>query len=161
MKHLNKEERGLKFLLKDSYLKTIENSVGSRIFQNLYFKQGTKKIDVLQNGNLSCAVFVSSILRNFYLIKDCHTTVIGTVRDLERSGWRKVSKPKIGGVIVWGENNGPAGLHKHIGFYIGRNLVISNSSKNKVPKKHHWTFNGKRKVEMILWNNKLETSRRQ
>ena len=45
-----------------SYLKTIENSVDSNIFRNLYYKIGRKTIDVLDNGDLSCANYVTTIL---------------------------------------------------------------------------------------------------
>ncbi|MFN7088460.1 MAG: hypothetical protein ACK4NX_01380 [Candidatus Paceibacteria bacterium] len=160
MKRFNKEE-GLIFLLKDSYLKMIENSVGSRLFKNLYFKRRGKQIDVLRNGKLSCAVFVSWILRNFYLIKDIHTTVNGTREDLKKSGWRKIDKPKIGSVLVWEEKKFKDGGHKHIGFYIDKKVAISNGSKKGLPQKHHWTFgvkNGKpiRPVTEIWWHRKLE-----
>ena len=91
----------MKFLLKESYLKAIENSVGSKLFRNLYFKSRDKKIDVLQNGNLSCAIFVSWILRNFYLIEDNHTMVSRLISDLKKSNWQKIKKPKLGAVLVW------------------------------------------------------------
>lgn len=161
MKNLSKEEKGLDFLLKDSYLKTIGNSIASRIFKNLYFKKGRKKIDALENGNLSCAVFVSWILRNFYLIKDMHTTVSGTEKDLKNSDWRKIKKPKIGAVLVWEEKKFENGSHKHIGFFIGENKAISNGAKKGHPIKHHWTFGPKsdknhRRVIEIWWNKKLE-----
>ncbi|MBI2003575.1 MAG: hypothetical protein HYS78_01165 [Parcubacteria group bacterium] len=160
MKHLKKEENGLNFLLKYSYLKTIENSIGSKLFRNLYFKKGSQKIDVLQNGNLSCAVFVSWILKNFNLIKEGHTTVDGTIKDLKKSGWRKIKKPKVGTILIWEEKIYSDGPHKHIGFFTGKEKAISNSYKLKIPIKHHWTFgikNGKpvRKVTEIWWNKKL------
>ena len=150
----------MKFLLKDSYLKAIENSIGNKLFRNLYFKSGSKKVDVLQNGNLSCAIFASWILRNFYLIKDIHTMVSGTIKDLKKSGWHKIKKPKIGAVLVWEEKKFKNGPHKHIGFYIGKKMAISNNSKNKLPSKHHWTFGSKndknyRKVIEIWWHKRL------
>ena len=151
----------MKFLLKESYLKAIENSVGSKLFRNLYFKSRDKKIDVLQNGNLSCAIFVSWILRNFYLIEDNHTMVSRLISDLKKSNWQKIKKPKLGAVLVWDTKIGKTGPHKHIGFYIGESKAISSSSTKKIPAKHHWTFgskNGKpvRKVEEIWWHKKLE-----
>ncbi len=163
MNNLESEEKGLKLLIKDSYLKTIENSIGSKLFRNLYFKSKNpgKKIDVLQNGNLSCAVFVSWILKNFYFIKELHTTFDGTIRDLKKSGWQKIKKPRIGAVLVWEAKKGANGWHKHNGFYIGKNLAISNSSKFKIPIKHHWTYGPKndknyRRVIEIWWHKKLE-----
>lgn len=150
----------MKFLLKESYLKAIENGVGSKLFRNLYFEIKDKKTDILKNGRLSCAVFVSWILKNFDLTKGGHATVDGTIKDLKKSGWRKIKKTKTGAVIIWEEKNYSYGPHKHIGFFIGNNKAISNSYKLKTPVKHHWTFgvkNGKpvRKVEEIWWHSKL------
>lgn len=151
----------MKFLLKESYLKIIKNSLGSKIFRNLYFNINGKKTDILKNGDLSCAFFVSWILKNFELIKQTHATVNGTIKDMKKSGWHKIKKPKVGAVLVWEEKYFKNGKHKHIGFYIGNNKAISNSFKRKGPIIHHWTFgvkNGisKRKVEEIWWNKKLE-----
>lgn len=150
----------MKFLLKDSYLKTIENSVGSKLFRNTYLEIDNKKTDILNNGQLSCAVFVSWLLRIFYLINEGHATVEGTIKDLEKSGWYKIKKPKIGAILAWEEIHLNGTLNKHIGFYISGNKAISNSRTTKTPSKHHWTFgvkNGKpiRKVEEIWWHKKL------
>ena len=46
----------------ESYLKMIKNSVGMRMFRNLYMEIDGKKIDVTHNGILSCSYFVSNIL---------------------------------------------------------------------------------------------------
>lgn len=151
----------MKFLLKASYLKTIENSIGSKIFRNLYFEVNGKKKDILENGALSCAIFVSWILKNFDLIKEGHATVDGTIKDLKKTGWRKIKKPRTGAILIWGKKFYDSEPHKHIGFYIGNNKAISNSYKSRKPLKHHWTFgvkNGKpvRKVEEIWWHKKLE-----
>jgi hypothetical protein len=179
----SKKVPNVRIILNESYIKTIKNSLGSNLFRNLYAHIDGKKIDILRNGNLSCANFVSTILHRFKLIKDIHATVEGTIKDLERSGWQKIKKPKPGAILIWearkfGSNN----THKHIGFYIGKNKAIStssNSSKKGQPTLHHWTFgiypiksgkagtakrsfdrakNGQpaRKVEQIFWNKKLE-----
>lgn len=151
----------MKFLLKNSYLKTIGNSVGSKIFRNLYFEIKGKKKDILENGVLSCAVFVSWILKTFNLLKETHATVDGTIKDLKSSGWHKIKVPKIGAILIWKEEKYDSGLHKHTGFYMGNEKAISNSYKLKIPIEHHWTFgvkNGKpvRKVEEIWWHKKLD-----
>ncbi len=139
----------------DSYVQAIRNSVNSRLFRNLYINYSGKKEDVLENGRFSCAVFVSSVLYLYKLISDVHATVAGSVTDLEKSGWEQIPKPEIGSVIVW-ENHQSNEGHKHIGFYIGEDKAISNSSKKKQPILHHWTFGTKkgqpvRKIEKILW----------
>ena len=156
-----KNQKTPKIILYDSLVQTVQNSVGSNLFRNLYFHIGKKKIDVLENGNLSCAVVVSWILYIFRLISDKHTTVLGTVADLKKSGWIEVKKPRPGAILVWEIKkfkNG--GKHQHIGFYIGKNQAVSNSSKKHQPTLHHWTFgikNGRpvRKIDRIFWNKKL------
>lgn len=149
-------------IVRDSYLKFLINSVGSKIFKNLYaYVNGTKK-DILENGGLSCAFYASSVLQHFKLISDVHATVSGTIKDLMESGWREIKRPVPGSIIVWEEKEFEDGsFHKHMGFYLEKNKAISNSTVKKVPAIHHWTFGQKngqpiRKVEMILWNDKLE-----
>ncbi len=146
----------------------IKNSVGSKMFRNSYAKVNGKKTDILDDGELSCAFFVSSILAIFPLFEllkyPPHATVEGTVKDLERSGWRKIpaaKEPQIGSIIVWEKKNfGKNDFHKHIGFYIGGKNAISNSLKKRTPIIHHWTYgekNGRpvRKIEAVYWNKKL------
>jgi len=145
----------IELLLYDTYLAFIKNSVGSKSFRNLYLLQDNRKIDALNNGQFSCAVFVSWVLRIFYLIKEGHATVEGLMEDLKKSGWYEIKKPKIGSILVWEEIFLNGTLNRHMGFYVGNKKAISNSRNKKTPVKHHWTFNGKRKVELILWNHKL------
>ncbi|KKS07657.1 MAG: hypothetical protein A3A90_01270 [Candidatus Zambryskibacteria bacterium RIFCSPLOWO2_01_FULL_35_19] len=144
-------------LLKKTYITTIENSIGSKMFCNLYAKVNGKNIDITRGGDLSCAVFVSSILFLFKLIKERHATVSSTIKDLKQSGWIEIEKPKIGCVLVWEEKKFKSGeKHKHIGFYIGKEKAISNNTKLKYPTKHMWDKFDRRKVELILWNLKLK-----
>jgi hypothetical protein len=169
---ISKKLSNIRIILNESYIKTIKNSLGSNLFRNLYAYVDGKKTDIFRNGNLSCANFVSTILYRFKLIKDIHATVEGTVKDLEKSGWQTIKKPKPGAVLVWEAKKFKSNnTHKHIGFYIGKNKAIStssNSSKKGQPTLHHWTFGIKkgspadkaskpvRKVEQIFWNKKLD-----
>ena len=145
----------------DTYLAVIKNSFGSNIFRNFYAEVNGKKTDITENGNLSCAWFVSSILNLFKLIEKIHVTVTGTIDDLKRSGWKKIKEPKVGSILVWEEMDyGKKDFHRHIGFYIGNQIAISNSSKLGYLVKHNWTFGIKknkpvRKIESTFWNNKL------
>jgi len=118
----------------------------------MYIKVGKKKIDVLENGDLSCAFFVTVILHMFGLIKEIHTTVNGTIEDMEKTGWKEVKKPKIGDVLIWEKKKQTkrGGGHRHVGFYIGNEQAISNNFKLGVPKINHITYSGKRKVEKIF-----------
>ena len=119
------------------------------MFSNLYAKLDNKKLDITKNGNLSCAFYVSSILFLFKLVKEIHATVNGTLKDLKESGWTKIEKPRIGCVLIWRETDfGNGNLHKHIGFYIGKEKAISNNFKYGYPTRHNWKS---RKVELILW----------
>lgn len=139
----------------------IENSVGTKLFQNFYVKINKKKVDAVKGGRLSCAFFVSFILHNFNLIKKAHLTVDSTLDDMKKSGWRKIKKPRKNAVIEWERKEFPnKSIHKHIGFYIGKNQAISTSSHYKKPVMHHITFGAKnsktyRRIIAIYWHPKL------
>jgi len=128
--------------LPKSYLSRIHNSIGSKIFRNLYAKLDGKERDILDNGSLSCAIFVSIILQSFELIKKPHATVIKLLKDMEASGWKKSRRLKVGDVIVWEpiDQTGDGIKHVHVGFYLGNNKAISNSTEKRTPVKHHFTF---------------------
>lgn len=144
-------------LVFDTYLAVVKNSVDSKMFRNFYAKVGGKKTDIMRNGDLSCAFFVSSILVLFKMIRNGHSTVNSTVEDMKKSGWKVIKKPKPGSVIIWesiifenGENN------KHIGFYVGNNTIVSTNSKTGLIHNHNYTSDNKRKIESIFWNPKLK-----
>lgn len=137
----------------ETYLAVIKNSVGSKLFRNFYAKVDGKRTDIMRNGDLSCAFYVSSVLVIFKFIRRIHGTVDATVKDLKKSGWKKVNKPKIGSILVWEKKDfGNSSFHKHIGFFVGNNEAISNNDKLGYPAKHSWNFDGKRKIEMMFWN---------
>jgi len=147
----------IKPLLYKNYLALIKNSLKAKVWRNFYVIINKKVQDILHNGDLSCAFFVSSLLVLFGLIQRIHTTVNGTLKDMEHCGWQRIKKPKIGSILLWEAKSS----HKHLGFFMGKKKAISNSSKNRVPIKHHWTFgekNGqpKRKIEAIFWHRKLD-----
>ncbi len=144
--------KNVSFILFDSYLAFIKNSVGSNLFRNVFAKVNGRKKDIANNGELSCAFFTSSILCLFQLIKNVHATVGSTIKDLKKSGWQEIKKPKIGSVLIWSKNN----QHRHIGFYLGDNKAISNGKEKGQPIIHHWTYDGERKIEAIYWHKKLE-----
>lgn len=134
----------------------IRNSVDARIFRNAYFKIKGKKIDILRSGDLSCAFFVSTILVIFKLISEIHTTVLGVEKDIEKFGWYKIKKPKIGSVLIWQSKIGESGEpHRHIGFYMGDKQAVSNSDKNMSPQIHNWQFDKKRSIEAVYWHKRL------
>jgi len=141
-------------LLKNLLAVTVA-SAGSPLFRNLWYRIDGKDIDVLRDGDLSCAFYVSSILKLFSLIGDIHTTVIKTEEDMQTHGWRKIKQPRPGAVVVWAPKTFPKSgeIHKHIGIYLGNGDVVSNSSKRRVPNKHDWQY---RPVETIYAHPKLK-----
>jgi hypothetical protein len=152
-------------LLFDTYFALIKNSVGSSLFRNAFYRIDGKKLDILRNGDLSCAIFVSSILRLLDLIPETHTTVKGTEVAMRRAGWHIIKKPVPGSILVWAPKTFKNGeTHRHIGFYLGNRKAISNSSKKRCPFVHDWTFGlvrgkPKRKIETIYWYPKLDVKR--
>jgi hypothetical protein len=133
-------------------LKLIENSVGTKLFRNNYFFVDGKNKDIVKDGKLSCAFYVSSILYLLKLIKDIHTTVKGTIKDMEESGWYKIEKPKKGAVILY--EPGKDG-HYHLGFYWSKNRAVSNVSSKKSPNSHPLNYQ-KRKILAFYYHKKLE-----
>lgn len=150
-----REEKGTPALA-DSYLTVIKNSVGSNLFRNFYMQSNGARTDVLRDGDLSCAFYVSAILKLFELIEEVHSEVDATVEDLERSGWSEIAEPQPGSVLVWESKQGDSGeWHRHVGFYIGDKQAVNNSPEQRVPVVSHWTFEGKRTAEQIYWRDDL------
>ncbi|MBU6491019.1 hypothetical protein KGQ25_02625 [Patescibacteria group bacterium] len=128
-------------LQKESYIAMVRNAEGTRLFRNLYAAVDGKRTDIVRDGDLSCAFFVSSILCFFRLIATPHATVSGLVRDLESSGWRKTEIPMPGDIIVWEPLLLSSGeTHPHIGFFLGGEKAVSNDSETQTPINHHVTF---------------------
>ncbi len=143
-----------KFLFKKTYLKTIENSVGTKMFRNVFVMDGQEK-DITENGELSCAVFVSFVLKIFDLISTPHATVKSTIKDMMENGWKEAEKPQKGDVLVWEKKKIGGSTNEHIGFYIGNQKAVSNNYKKRAPVVHHYTYNGKRKIIKIYAQKKI------
>lgn len=143
-----------------NYMLTIERSIDSDLFKNLYAFVDEDEQDILQDGKLSCAYFVSSVLFHYKLIEDLHTTVRGLEADLERSGWQKVDDPRLGSIILWEPMPFADGsLRRHIGFYVGGTTAVSNSTLHRVPKTHDMnstTEGAPRGIEAIYWHSELK-----
>lgn len=135
---------------KRSLFKLLKNSLGTKLFRSVYFFVNNKSIDIYQNGKLSCAFYVSTILKIIGLIENIHATVESTIKDLEKSGWYKIEKPRKGAVLVWENRNN----HYHLGFYLEKNKAISNFSSKGVPLIHK--LNNNRKIIAIYFHKDLE-----
>jgi hypothetical protein len=151
-----KNSKKLKIRLRESFIAAITNSIGTKMFRNLFATVDGKRKDILNNGDLSCAVYVSSMLSIFGLIDRPHAKVDSTVKEMMERGWFEIKRPKVGCVLVWGEIDfGDSGKHKHIGFYVGGGEAISHDDKTRVPAPHLYRYKG-RSVEKMLWHDKLE-----
>lgn len=145
----------MKLLLKENFLAMLRASVGTSMYRHLYASVGGRKKDLTEDGNLSCALYVTSLLYHFGLVKGVHATVAGTVRDLEASQWKKVSRARAGDVLVWEPVLQGKEPHPHIGFSLGGTRALSNDFTRGVPAVHHATYNGKRKVIVIYRHEAL------
>lgn len=152
----DKEEKKVEFLAKETYLAVIQNSVGSAMFQNLYAKVDGEVKDITDDGDLSCAFYVSSVLLMFGLIKEGHATVHGLLREFENEKWEEIHEPKAGSVLVWEEEVDDKGdRHPHIGFYIGEEKALSSRPERGVVSEHHYTYGEEgrasmRKIEKVF-----------
>jgi hypothetical protein len=148
-------------MILDSYIAVIRNSIGTNMFRNFYAIVDGRKVDIMKDGGLSSALYVSSVLTIFKFISGVHGTIDSTVKDLEKSGWIEIGETKVGSVIVWeAAPFNRHGIHKdqrHIGFYVGNNEAISNNADVRTPQKHHFLFGSKRNIEKIFWNPKFDT----
>lgn len=126
----------------------VHNAVGSNLFRNFYVTSADKgEFDSLDDGENSCAFFVSSILVIFKKLKNVHGTVESAIKDLEDSGWTEVEQPKAGDVLVWEALQFDDGLKQHIGFSIGDGKAVSTSWVDKTPVEHDERFGEtKRKI---------------
>jgi len=142
----------MKILTYQNYCQMIKGSQGSQMFRRLYVLENNQKKDILKNGQLACAYYVSSILKIFDLISQPHATVKSTVKDILKNSWRPTKKLKPGNVIVWRKKEN----HLHIGFYLGKNRAISHCYEMKTPIVHDYTYNKKRKIVKILTHKIIE-----
>lgn len=156
---MNKEK--VEYLLKETYLAVILGSPGTTMFRDCFANVNGEKKSITKGGVASCGFHVSNILCMFNLIKEPHATVTGTIADMKKSGWIKIDRPKVGSVIIWEPKEINGNANEHCGFYIGKQMAISNNPKFKKLAKHHWTYGGtveqpSRKVTAIYWHSKLD-----
>jgi hypothetical protein len=117
-------------------------------------------VDILRDGVRSCAFFVSSVLKMYDLVRSQHATVSGLVADLEASGWKRIETPRVGSIIHWDPLLDPHGEpREHLGFYVGDDQAVSNSSRTRTPQLHHYTYGTERPatIRAIYWREGLDT----
>jgi hypothetical protein len=137
----------MKILQKKTFLEAIKNSVGSKQYRNFFVEINGEEKDILEDGKNSCAYFVSSLLKEFNLLEEVHTTVDGLVKDLGEK-WEELSviDREPGDILIW-ESEGQMG---HIGFAIEDGEAISNSTEKRVPHIHSQGFGGTRMVSKVF-----------
>lgn len=161
------KEEGCPLAILDTYLAIVVGSIDSKQYRNLYVgsKSTNTYEDVINNGDLACAYYVSSILHLINLINNgVHTTVPYVESDMMDSGWTKIEKPQAGAVVIWEDKQGSDGAtHKHIGICLDENDCVSTSPKNRSPIKHgindlHHHDGTPRRIDSIYFHPTLQKS---
>lgn len=152
------KEEGYPLALLKTYLAMVAGSSGSKMFRKLYVTTPDGDTEVIGDGDLACAFYVSSILTLCGLIQGgVHTTVTETIEDLVASGWIEIDTPKPGAVVVWESRVGTDGsVHRHVGFALSTLVAMSNVSELRQPGLHDMGFGEKsRPVEKVYFHPKL------
>jgi len=150
----------MKFLTYKNYLTVIKNSANSKMFRHIYVLEDNKEKDILEDGQLSCAYYVSCILKLFNLINQeisPHAVVGGLVKNMLNSGWKKTKELRTGNILLWEKrkySNGKS--HYHLGFYLGEDKAISHRHEKRMPMIHHYTYKNKRKIIKIFTHEIIE-----
>lgn len=150
-----------------SYIDAIKWSVWSQAYRHFWINKWWKDIDILQDGNLSCAYYVSNLLKQFNLIKAWSANTKSTISMLLEK-WRyeidnqtNANDIPIWSVIVRQWWYGNDGLHSHIWFFVWDENVISNDSYQQdrsgmdyeepqyCPIVHHYNYRWTRKIDKI------------
>jgi len=129
----------------------INNAVGSEMFRELWVNDNQQEKEILNRGELSCAVFVTGVLKLHNLIDEQKATVKAAIEAMLKYGWHEVDLVDIqaGDVLVW-ERKQIGYKHPHIGFYVGDKKAISNNWKLKKVVRHGWDYGGRRKIVKVL-----------
>ncbi|MDE2019229.1 MAG: hypothetical protein KGJ13_02675 [Patescibacteria group bacterium] len=146
-------DSNIKPLYKETLLKAIENSIGSRIFNSLIVKfQDTGAVkDILNDGEFSCAFFVSSLLYLFGTVPRTCTTVKSLREMASDKKWRRISpeEAEAGDVVFWEKIEFEDGTENpHVGFALGNDEAVSTNYIKKIIDKHPLSRED-RKVEAI------------
>jgi len=120
-------------LRKETFLKMVENSVGCKLFNSLIMKKEGKVVDILGDGDVSCATFTSSILFLNRFLPEQKATVPGLEKVLSESDkFIEISmtdfSPKKGDIVFWESIMGDDGIgHTHVGFVLNETEAVSTT----------------------------------
>ena len=135
-------DENIQILTRETFLKCLENSPGSRLFNSLIvqFKDSGTKKDILGDGEYSCAFFVSNILYLFGSIPKPVATVDSLLKVLMKdTRWSLVNNDQIqpGDVVIWEKIKYDDGSENaHVGFALTSTIAVSTSSKEKMIVQH-------------------------
>lgn len=135
-------DKNVEILKKESLVKALENSVGSRLFNSLLvrFSDSEQVKDILNDGELSCAYFVSSLLVMHGLLGETHTTVANLRQVLtENPKWQEVPLESVeaGDVVFYKKRTFADGSgNAHVGFAVGKTDAVSTDYKKKAVSQH-------------------------
>ena len=110
-------DKRIKRLIYKTYLAMIKNSIGTKMFQDLYILTGDKNkiCDAMGRGDKSCAWFVSSVLHLSGFIKSSHATVGSVIKDMEEFGWKR-TKNLGREILFYGKSKGVMSILDFIGI---------------------------------------------
>lgn len=128
-----------------NYVSAIRGAIGTNMFRHLFLvDEHGVEFDAADDGENSCALFVTAILHLFARIDRMHATVNSVVEYFEKSKfWQKTENPQQGDIVIYPSIKG--GGTGHIGFLMADDEVISNSSEKKTPNAHSLIMNDGRK----------------
>ncbi len=129
-------------LRKESLVQMIKNAPGTRLFNSLIVRhEDTGRVeDVFQDGNLSCAAFVSSLLTLTTMLSEPRATVASLRAVIEESSqWESVDVANVepGDVVFWATQRFDNGEdHAHVGFVLNSEEAVSTDYKVRAVAKH-------------------------
>lgn len=144
----------------ETFVRAAENAPGTGLFRSLIVRnEAGKEIDVLQDGEYSCAYFVSSLLLLAKFLSEPCTTVDSLEKRLTEAWWEKRGTDGIlaGDVLIWERETFSDGTsNRHAGIAISATEAVSTSYIIKNVERHHITFGSnpdkspKRSIESVF-----------
>jgi hypothetical protein len=153
-------DRNVERLPKETLLKMIENAPDTRLFRSLFVRDKDTGVveDATNNGEYSCAFFVSGLLTLAGYLPRIHGTVKGLRKKLQELNYEIISEDMMqpGDIIFWEKMMFPNGLeNEHVGFVLNKETAISTSFKKQQVVSHPLVTPGgvskePRKITLIL-----------
>ncbi len=134
----------IQFLQKETYIRTIENAEGTRLFNSIFVKKtgSDTVIDVCGDGEKSCAYFVSSVLTLVGIFDKPSTTVATVQNRMSTGGFMEISTNEIeaGDIVIWEKQLLNNEENEHIGFALNKEEAMSTYFRERKVTRHPLTF---------------------